>query len=732
LEPTLPALVALLDVPLDDPAWQTLDPPQRRQRTLDACKRLLLRESQEQPLLLVFEDLHWIDSETQALLDSLVESLPTARILLVVNYRPEYDQHWGHKTYYTQLRLDPLPPESAEALLGALVGADAGLGTLKRLLVTRTEGNPFFLEESVRSLVETAVLAGERGAYCLAKPLASTQVPATVQAVLAARIDRLAPEDKRLLQSAAVIGKDVPFVLLQAIAEQPEETLHQGLARLQAAEFLYETTLFPDLEYTFKHALTHEVAYGSLLHERRRALHGQIMAAIEALYSDRLAEHVERLGHHALWGERWAQAVTYLQQAGTKAAARSAHREAVAYFEQALAALGHLPESRDTLEQAIDLRFDLRNSLHPLGERERVYAYLQEAETLAGALEDPRRLGWVSVYMSNHLAFLGELDRAVDAGQRALGIASALEDLALQVESGYRLGLTYWALGDYRRAVEILMQTVDALQGEQIHERFGLPGLPAVNARAWLAECLAEFGEFSQGIAPGEEALQIAEAADHPFSLASACQHLGALYLFKGDAEKAIPVLQRALAVCQAAELRLLHGHNLQALGYAYALAGRVGEALPLLEQGVESMASSQLLFHSLAIIWLSEAYLLAGRAEDAVALASRALTLARERKERGVEAWALRLSGEITMRADPPEVEQARAYYQQALALAGELGMRPLAAHCHLGLGTLYQKIGRDEQAQGELTTAAELYRAMEMTFWLAKAEAALAQVAG
>ena len=279
LEPTLPAFLTLLDVAVEDPSagsgqaiWQNLDPPQRRQRTLDAVKRLLLRESQVQPLLVVIEDLHWIDSETQALLDSLIESLPTARLLLLVNYRPEYQHGWGSKTYYTQLRIDPLPPESAEDLLQALLGSDSSLAPLKQLLIARTEGNPFFLEESIRTLVETKFLVGERGSYRLEKTLESTQVPATVQAVLAARIDRLPPDEKRLLQSAAVIGKDVRLVLLQAIADQSEEEISRGLIRLQAAEFLYETSLFPEVEYTFKHALTHEVAYGSLLQERRHVL----------------------------------------------------------------------------------------------------------------------------------------------------------------------------------------------------------------------------------------------------------------------------------------------------------------------------------------------------------------------------------------------------------------------------------------------------------------------------
>ena len=241
LQETIPALLALLDALPEDSPFLQLEPPQRRQRTLDGLKRVLLRESQVQPLLLVFEDLHWIDTETQALLDGLVESVPTARLLLLVNYRPEYQHGWGSKTYYTQVRLDPLPPVSAHELLHALLGDDPGLPPLKELLMARTEGNPFFLEESVRTLVETGVLVGTPGAYRLMQAVPSIQVPATVQAVLAARIDRLPPEEKRLLQTATVIGMEVPLPLLQAIAELPEAALHRGLTHLQAAEFLYET-----------------------------------------------------------------------------------------------------------------------------------------------------------------------------------------------------------------------------------------------------------------------------------------------------------------------------------------------------------------------------------------------------------------------------------------------------------------------------------------------------------
>ncbi|HEV2054457.1 MAG TPA: adenylate/guanylate cyclase domain-containing protein [Methylomirabilota bacterium] len=336
LRPTLPAFLSLLEVPVEDGAWEHLDALHRRQHSLDAVKRLLLRESQVQPLILVFENLHWIDSETQALLDRLVESLPTARLLLLVNYRPEYQHNWGSKTYYIQLRLDPLPPENAGELLQDLLGEDASLEALKGRLIEWTEGNPFFLEETLQTLVETHALVGARGAYRLVKPLGTIQVPATVQAVLAARIDRLPLEEKHLLQTAAVIGKDVPYTLLQTIVALPETALHRGLDHLQAAEFLYETSLFPEIEYTFKHALTQQVAYGSLLHERQRVLHRRAGEELERLSQTQPEEPYEKLAYHYSRSDQTGKAVEYLVKAGHKATHRYANREALDHFQKAL------------------------------------------------------------------------------------------------------------------------------------------------------------------------------------------------------------------------------------------------------------------------------------------------------------------------------------------------------------------------------------------------------------
>jgi tetratricopeptide (TPR) repeat protein len=729
LQDTLPALFALLDVLPDDNPFRQLDPPQRRQRTLTALKRVLLRESQVQPLLLVFEDLHWIDSETQAWLDRLVESLPTAHLLLLVNYRPEYQHGWGSKTFYTQVRLDPLPPASAEAFLAVLLGDDPSLAPLLPLLMARTEGNPFFLEESVRTLVETGVLVGTPGAYRLVQPLQGMPVPATVQAVLAARIDRLAPEDKHLLQTAAVIGTDVPFALLQTIADVPEAALHRGLAHLQAAEFLYETRLFPEQEYTFTHALTHEVAYGSLLLERRRVLHARLVEAIEALAPDRVAEQVERLAHHALRGEVWNKAVTCCQQSGARAYDRAAPREAVAYFEQALQALAHLPEPGDTRGLAIDLRLALDRPLDVLGEYGRCLALLGEAETLAMVLNDRARLGRVLARIAGVRREMRDFDGAMAASQQALALAAELGESALQVTAAYSLGLVYYALGDFGRAAELQQRNVEAADREA-----GTPSTDLrIRSRASLVRALSALGAFAEARRHGEEALRLATLAGRGTAPIVAHGSLGDLYLAKGNLEHAIRMLEQGLTLCRASGNRDWLQVIAAALGHAYALQGRLAEGRVLLEEAIsESISTGARQGHAYQFIQLSEACRLAGRRDEAWQHARQALDLARQQKARGSEAFALHQLGTVHAHTDPPDTTQAEAHYQQALALAEELGMRPLQAHCHRGLGTLYATIGRREQAQPELSTAIELYRAMDMTFWLPEAEAALAQVEG
>jgi len=462
-------------------------------------------------------------------------------------------------------------------------------------------------------------------------------------------------------------------------------------------------------------------------------LHARIVEALERLTPDRLAEQVEHLAHHALRGEVWDKALVYFRQAGEKAMARSVYREAGGYFEQALGALPHLPEQHDTREQAIDLRLALRTALHPSRNSARILVLLHEAEILAEAIDDPRRLGQVSRFLSVHFYLRGTYDQASAAAQRVLALALASGEVNLQALANQTLGMTYQVQGDYHQAIGCFGQTVATLDEARRHERFGQVVLPAVQSRANLAWCHAELGTFAEGRAFGDEGLRIAEAVAHPGSRMFASWGIGLLALRQGDLPRALPLLERAVVLCQDVDLPLYFPWMAPALGAAYTLGGRVADAVPLLTQAMEqTIAVETVPYQVLCWLSLGEALLRAGRLEEAHVLAERALPLTRARQERGNQAYALRLLGDIAAWRAPAESAPAVAHYRQALALAEELGMRPLQAHCHFGLGTLYAAISQREQARAELSTAREMYRTMEMTLWLPQTEAALAQVEG
>jgi class 3 adenylate cyclase/tetratricopeptide (TPR) repeat protein len=716
----------LLDIPPSESQWQQLDGSARRARILDAVKRLLLRQSHAGPLLVIAENLQAIDTESQAVLDTLVDGLSASRVLFFASYRPEYEHAWAGKSYYMQVRLDPLPADGAAALLQSLLGADPSLTALQQVLIERTQGNPFFLEESVRTLVETGAVDGTRGAYRLAHPDRTVDIPASVQAVLAARIDHLPSIEKELLQAASVIGKDVPFPLLEATAGLPAEDLRRSLAHLRAGEFLYEARLFPDLEYTFKHALTHQVAYQSLLHDRRRALHADIITAMETLYGARRAEHVELLAHHAVRGELWDKAVTYLRQAGAKAIARSAYREAAGCLEQALQTLPHLPHSRTAIEQAIDIRLSLRTSLRPLGELSRVVGYLREAEALAHQLDDRRRLGWVSVWISQAVWVTGHTSEARASGRKATALAEALQDTSLMVVANLVLGLACLTSGDFQEARECFLTMMRLLEGDLSRERFGTTGFPAVQCRAWIAWALGETGGFAEGIAYGREGLEVGESVDDPYSFSIASLSLGMLYAIKGDLEDARDVLERGLRIAGERHVTLQAPRVRGVLGHVLALAGRIAEGEALLDEALSVIESmEQGAFHALLLVRRGEAHLRAGHGKDAQACADRALRLARERGQRGYEAWALRLLGESLSRAEVAKLAGAEAHFHEAMALARALDMKPLVAHCHLGLARLFQHRGDGARATEQRGHAMAAYRELDMGFWVAEAEA-------
>jgi class 3 adenylate cyclase/tetratricopeptide (TPR) repeat protein len=724
LEPTLPALLALLDVPANDATWQTLAPAQRRQRMMDAARHLLLREAREQPLLLIVEDLHWIDGETQTFLDGLVESLGSARILLLATYRPEYQHIWGGKKYYSQIRLDVLPTETAGNLLDALLGVDPGLTPLKELLVSL--GNPFYLEETVRTLVETRALKGLPGNYRLTRPVEAIQVPATVQAMLAARIDRLPLQEKRLLQVAAVIGKDASLALLQSVAELPDEVLRSGLDHLRAAEFLYEAGLPPNLEYTFNHALTHEVTYGCLLQESRRELHARIVAATETLHQDRLSEHTERLAHHAVEGKLPEKSVHYLRQAGLKAAARSALRDARRWFEEALGILDGMPESQSTLIQGFETRLELRPVLNLLGEFPRMLSCLQETEGLAERLNDDHRRGRVYASLTNAHSLLGELDEALVAGGRALEMSGRLGDLRLRILSTTYLEQAHYFRGEYQRVAELASDNLAALPADWVCEFLGNAAPASVYDRAWLALSIAQLGRFAEAVEQSTEAIRLAKAMQHPFSMVQAYRSAATLQLLKGDWANARPLLESGIEAARTGNVVLLLPTIVAPTAWALAQLREVSQALSLLREGERLLELQEKSGNIGMSGWMYEPLgrtcLLLGRLDEARRLGDRVIEFLPG--QLGSRAYALHLLGDIATHPDWFDAGSGEAYYRQALELAEPRGMRPLVAHCHLGLSKLYQRTGRTEQAREHRTISISMYREMGMQFYLDQAE--------
>ena len=706
----------LLDVPGAAAALAALSPQARRARTFTLLRQLCLHASHQQPLVLAVENLQWTDPTSEEWLAGLAARVGGTAILLLATYRPGYQLPWLAHSWATQVALPPLTPVDSLVVVLAIPQA-AQLSTRQhQAIVAQAAGNPFFLEE-------LAWAAGASGDQARSLPM-----PDTIQAVLAARLDHLPPAAKRLGQIAAVIGPEVPVLLLQRIADLPEATVHEALAQLQTAEILYETRLFPEQVYTFKHALTHEVTYGSLLQERRRILHTRIVEAMEALYADQIPEQVDRLAHHALRGERWDKAVTYCRQAGVKAVGHSAYREAATFFEQALAALAHVPESPARTALAIELHLHL-GMRHLLGEYEQALVHMSEAEVLAQTLGDRVQLGQVLIRKTFLLRMRADHPGAIVTGQQALAIAVELGDRAMQVAATHRLAQPYFAMGDLGQAAALLRQNVEVLAAGTPDPRL----MYGIQSRAWLALVLSFLGAFAEGRLHGEEALRLAagEGQGNLPTIAYGC--LGFLHLTKGDLEPAIWVFDQGLALCHATENKDWSRWITAGLGHAYALTGRLTEGQALLEDARrDDIRTGSLHAHSDHIVRLSEVCLLAGRQDEAWQHVRHALALARHYQERGYEALALRQLGAVQAHAAPPEVELAVTSYRQALTLAEALGMRPLQAHCHQGLGLLYAIAGQREQARVELVAALALYREMEMTFWLPQAEAALAQVAG
>ena len=685
-------------------------------RLFEAIAHLAEHVAQRHPLLLVLEDLHWADEMSLRLAAFMARQIRTRAVLMMVTAREEelpgppvlsgLLEELARDERAAHLALRSLSRAETDTLVRALArtsGDDSALERLTEQLWTVSKGNPFVVIETMR-------VVGDRAAH---EPTAAVPLPERVRDVITARLARLSESGQHLAAVASVIGREFDFAVLARAAGLDEVRAAEGIEELARRRVLTGT----GERFDFTHARIREVAYAQLLPPRRRLLHAQVAAALEDVYQDALEPHYAALAAHHCDGESWEKALTYFQRAGTSAVTCSANREAIAYVDRGLQMLDHLPEGPARTTHAYDLRM-LRASAHySLGELRRVVDQLGETEALARALDDRARVGRVAVLKLACLSVMGDQRAALEAGEIGRAIAEAGNHRPREAVATVMVGFAHLGRGDFPQAVALFRKSAELLRDQPAHERFGQIGLPAVFWRTWLVFSLGELGAFADAIACGEEAVEIADAADQPFAMAEAHGALGYVHSLKGDLPRGIGALERSVAICREHQLLLLSPVMIGALGHAYALAGRIAEAVPTGEDAVaRSEALHVMWWQSRRLTQLGETYLRAGRVDDALTTADRALALAATHDERASEAYALRLRGRAARRRHPADVATTERYLSQALTLAEELGMRPLAAHCHRDLGALYRDTGNRERAAQHTTTATTMFREMEM----------------
>jgi class 3 adenylate cyclase/predicted ATPase len=660
LEETLPYFFALLGVEEQPSPLQQMDPQIRRRRTFDAMKKLLLRESLNQPLVLIFEDLHWIDSETQGFLDTLSEGIASAQILLLVNYRPEYRHEWGQKTYYTQLRLAPLGKEEAEEFLEVLLGTSVGAHgraplQLKQLILEKTEGTPFFMEEVVQELVEQGILVRDAVGARRAVPLPQDlHIPTTVQGVLASRIDRLVPDEKALLQQLAVIGREFPLSLVRQVVPQSEEELYRLLASLQRKEFLYEQPALPEVEYIFKHALTQEVAYNSVLIERRKALHERTAQAIEKLYNENLDEHYSDLAHHYSRSGNTQKAIDYLRLAGQQAEQRSAYAEAISHLTTALELLKTLPDTVERTQSELVLQTTLGPALMVTKgfgglEVEKTYARARE---LCQQLDETPQLFWVLGGLWQFYIVQAEYQTARELGKQLLSLAQREQDLALLLSAHRALGEPLLYLGELvpaRAHLEQCITLYDLQQHRSLAFLYGLdPGVMSLNTAAIT---LWHLGYSDQALKRSHEAILLAQELSHPLSLAAALYFAAELHQFRR--EKQLIQERAEAAITLSIEQGFEHwvGGGTIYRGWVLTEQGQEEEGIAQIRQGIATwQVTGAEIQRSNFLALLAGAYMKMGQIEKGLSVLAEALTAVDKTDERFYEAELYRLKGELLL----------------------------------------------------------------------------------
>lgn len=703
-----PVVAALLSLP-GEVRYGPLDlsPQQLKNRAIEILIGHMLSQARHHPVLCVVEDAHWADPSTTEMIGEIMSRIADHHVYMLMTYRPDFTPPWPDLNHVSQLKLNRLGRGQAAQIAEAVAGPDL-LDALLEQIVVRSDGVPLFVEELTKAVLES--VSSERN------PTIDEIIPATLQSSLIARLDRL-EDAKETAQTAAVIGREFPYDLLNAVVDRNEEQLRADLDRLVISGMVNRQGRPPTAIYSFKHALVQDAAYATILKSDRQRQHAKIVQALEAHTSGNAVERIDTLAHHAFQAALWDKAFTYLQMAGVKAMDRAGLREAVAHFEHALEVATKLPESKETLERIIDLRFELRNALWALGRFEAILSHLADSAPLVAKLDDPVRKGWISVFESASLWQLGRWEQAIETAERALDVSREASDLSLEVAAHFYLGCPLMTSGDLKRAEAMFQSVVDRLTGDLKHDRCGLPFVPAVIARSWLVWSLAERGEFKSGMKQAMEALAIAEEVGHPFNIAHLYYDLGYFYEIKGDIEEGVEALGKAVELIETWSLTYLSPFIKGFYGHVLALAGRVDEGVQILEEAEGLYEQIGLgLFRSLVGLQLGEAYLMAGRENDALLKTREALALARKRGERGHEAYGLRILGDV-LAASSGNAEEAMVNYHGAKALASTLGMRPLVAMTERRIGQLLERRGQKEKSGQHLSAAQMMAAKMGMT---------------
>ncbi len=715
LEDGLPYLLSLLGHLEFVAALQQMDPHIRRQRSFDIIKRLLVREGLTQPVVLIFEDLQWLDEGTQAFLDTLSESLATAPILLLVNYRPEYRHEWGSKRYYSQLRLDALSMEDARELMAALLDeanwpvTAASLEPLKQLILEKTEGTPFFMEEIVRSLFDQGVLVHSMGGISLTKPLNEVHIPATVQGVLAGRIDRLGVAEKELLQTAAVIGREFSLSLMTQVARQGEATLVPLLARLQTAEFIYEQPAFPEVEYTFTHALTQDVAYNSLLSERRQEVHARTAQAMASLFHEQLNDRrLRELAYHSAQSGNTEKAVEYYQRAGEMALKSSAYTEAIRDLNHALALLPAVLHSPDRPQQELTLLISLGSCLmatkgYAAPEVARVYTRARELARAIGDL--PQKFPVLFGLWRFHL-LRGEYAAAGEMIEKLQRLSANQPDSDQSLLAQQALGLTAFRLGAFadarahlERVVDIYEPSVHGLENAQ-----GMMGQdPGVASLAFLAWVLWHLGYPDQALQRSQESITRAREIAHPYSLAFALHFGTSVHRFRR--EGALAQIQAEGVVTLASEqgFPYFHAAGVYLRGWALAEQGRMEEGIADMLEGKRIWQESGIRQLGQVSLFLAEAYGKLGRIEDGLAVLAQAEAEIDKSNEKWCQAELLRIRGELLLAAQDGTGSNSReisACFEDAIQSAHSQQAKSLELRSATRLAAFRQVQGKPDDA--------------------------------